>query len=58
MNYEQPVIIDHGSIADHTFTNAGGGSNDPEQCQGAATPPKDTRTCKLDCFGEYSCPSS
>jgi hypothetical protein len=55
MEYARAVIVDHGSIARHTFTNAGGGSNDPTQCQGVATPPKDTNACKYDCFGEYSC---
>lgn len=54
MDYERPDVIDHGSIADHTFTRAGGGTNDPSQCQGRATPPKDFRVAKLDCFGEYS----
>lgn len=58
MKYETPTVMDHGSIAEHTFTRAGGGSNDPDMCQGAANPPKDWRECKLDCFGEYSCPSS
>lgn len=57
MIYERPVVIDHGSIADHTFTNAGGGTSDGS-CSGVATPPKDMNECKLDCFGEYSCPSS
>ncbi len=54
MQYEQPRIIDHGTIVEHTFTNAGGGTNDPSQCQGRASPPKDYRVAKLDCFREYS----
>lgn len=55
MGYQTPMIKDHGSISAHTFTNAGGGTNDPDQCQGRATPPKDTNECKLDCFNEWSC---
>lgn len=53
MKYERPVVIDHGSIAEHTFTRAGGGESDGS-CQGRATPPKDNRSGKLDCFDEYS----
>lgn len=53
MEYEAPIIIDHGTIADHTY-GVGEGS---EPC-GVAMPPKDHRVCKLDCFGEYSCPGS
>ena len=59
MNYQRPTVIDHGTIADHTFTNSGSdGYNDPERCQGVARPAKDYNECKLDCFDEWSCPSS
>jgi hypothetical protein len=46
--YEQPTIRDYGSIADHTFTRAGGSG------------PKvgDWQVCKTDKFGEYSCSST
>jgi hypothetical protein len=43
--YEKPVVIDYGSIADHTFLGASG------------TPGKDTRMCTKDKFGDESCPS-
>ena len=45
--YQRPLIIDHGSIAQHTFTRAGGHG------------PKvgDWQVCKTDKFGEYSCSS-
>lgn len=58
MEFEQPVVIDHGTIADHTYTNSSSYTGETSGCNGVATPPKDTRTCKLDCFGEWSCPSS
>jgi hypothetical protein len=45
--YEPPMVTDHGSIAEHTFTRAGG------------DPPKvgDWQVCKTDKFSEYSCTS-
>jgi hypothetical protein len=53
MDYVKASIVDHGSIARHTFSNANGNS-DP--CTpGQADPPKDTNAGKYDCFGEYSC---
>jgi hypothetical protein len=53
MIYEAPKLIEHGSIAQHTFTNAGGG--EATWCNGVAVPPKDTQECHLDCFSEWSC---
>jgi len=44
MTYEKPVVVDFGSIADHTFVTGG-------------TPRKDTRTCTKDNHGDESCPS-
>lgn len=58
MEYEEPTIVDHGTIADHTYTNSSSYDGSTDGCSGVATPPKDTRECKLDCFGEYSCPTS
>lgn len=52
------MITDYGSIADHTFTNAGGGTADPDLCRGNANPPKDRIPCALDCFSEWSCPGA
>ena len=49
--YEAPVVVDYGSIVEHTLTRETTvtcGDNDP---------PKDWRTCKLDKFCEWSCPS-
>jgi hypothetical protein len=51
MDYVKASIVDHGSIARHTFSNAGKAGLYP----GQADPPKDTNACKYDCFGEYSC---
>lgn len=48
MEYEKPVIVDLGSIAQHTF----GGTN-----PGGQTPGKDTRACTKDNFGDESCPT-
>lgn len=58
MKYEAPQITDLGSIAEHTFTNNGGGTyTGPGNSQ--ASPPKDTDdTCKLDKFAELSCAGS
>jgi hypothetical protein len=58
MQYEAPKITDYGSIVENTFTNAGGGSNNPDRCQGNANPPKDKTPCSLDCFSEWSCPGA
>jgi len=55
MTYEAPKLIEHGSIAQHTFTNASGDPVAPVGCNGVATPPKDSRQCGLDCFSEWSC---
>jgi len=44
MIYEKPVVVDFGSIADHTFAATG-------------TPRKDTRLCTKDTHGDESCPS-
>jgi hypothetical protein len=46
MKYEAPVVIDFGSISDHTFVHV----ND----QGH-TVHKDHIVCETDKFGEYSC---
>jgi hypothetical protein len=54
MKYEAPRISDLGSIAEHTFANAGGGVTAGGS---GMVPPKDTAVCKLDRFGEYSCGS-
>ena len=56
MTYESPKLIEHGSIAHHTFTNSHGG--EPvfgDGCSGVGTPAKDTQVCHLDCFSEWSC---
>ena len=54
MKYEAPRVKDLGSIAEHTFTNAGGGTyTGPGNSQ--AVPPKDSTECHLDNFGEWSC---
>jgi hypothetical protein len=44
MTYEKPLVVDFGSIADHTFVMTG-------------TPRKDTRACTKDNHGDESCPS-
>lgn len=49
MHYTAPLVVDYGSIADHTFTrcsDATGGGDDP---------PKDYQICEHDKFGECSC---
>jgi hypothetical protein len=43
-SYERPVIVDLGSIVEHTFVSGG-------------TPRKDTKACTKDNFGDESCPS-
>jgi hypothetical protein len=47
MKYEKPTVVDYGSIANHTFLGAIGG-----------TPPKDTRMCTKDNHGDESCPAA
>jgi hypothetical protein len=44
MTYERPIVVDFGSIADHTFVTGG-------------TPRKDTRLCTKDNHGDESCPT-
>lgn len=44
VRYEKPVVIDYGSISEHTFTRCGGDEH-----------PKDWQTCALDKFDECSC---
>lgn len=56
MRFEQPTIIDHGSIAEHTFFRCESGS--PQQFMGQDPPPKDFRDFPLDKFGECSEPAS
>jgi hypothetical protein len=46
---ERPLIVDYGSIAEHTFTRC------PPADPGA--PPKDFTVCPEDKFDECSCPS-
>ena len=48
MRYVTPGIIDYGSIADHTFTNAGG------TCTTGTVPPKNVQPRCRDNFCEYS----
>lgn len=43
--YEAPVILDHGSIADHTFDNPGKGD-------------KSSTVMETDKFGEFSHPAA
>lgn len=47
MKFEHPEIIDHGSIADHTFFRCDSGNPD-------ASIPKDFRDFGTDKFGECS----
>jgi hypothetical protein len=44
MQYEKPLIVDYGSIGEHTFAGPG-------------PPRKDTRLCTKDNFQEESCPT-
>jgi hypothetical protein len=44
MQYEAPVVVDFGSIADHTFANVPSGRGR-----------KDFRVCATDKFGDFSC---
>lgn len=46
MKFERPTIIDHGSIAEHTFLRCPSGEGD--------WPPKDYRDFPLDKHGECS----
>ena len=48
MRYERPEIIDHGSIAEHTFYRCESGNPD------GWAPPKDFRDFPHDKFGECS----
>jgi hypothetical protein len=51
--YMAPVIVDYGSIADHTFGEGAKG-----ECQGQATPPKSGNTEYItDCFDDFSHPA-
>ena len=43
IRYERPTVVDHGSIARHTFTRCGGTDH-----------PKDWQQFPLDKFGECS----
>lgn len=47
IEFAQPTITDHGTIAEHTFTRCSGGNED-------ASMPKDWRDFPLDRFGECS----
>jgi hypothetical protein len=49
MKYEKPVVVDFGSIAEHTFTRCEGATG------GAGAPPKDEIICGHDNHGECSC---
>jgi hypothetical protein len=44
--YERPLIVDYGSIVEHTFS----------RCPPEGGPPKDFRLCPEDKFEECSCP--
>ena len=48
MRYEQPAVVDHGSIAAHTFSRCASGDPSPD------APPKDFEDFPLDNFGECS----
>jgi hypothetical protein len=48
MKYEAPVVIDFGSISDHTFQHVNNTGH---------TVHKDHIVCETDKFGEYSCGS-
>lgn len=54
MRFENPEIVDHGSIAEHTFTRCG--NADPTSFMGINPPPKDKDNFRLDKFGECSDP--
>jgi hypothetical protein len=45
--YERPLIVDYGSIVEHTFS----------RCPPEGGPPKDFNPCPPDKFEECSCPS-
>ncbi len=49
MRYNAPLVVDYGSIAEHTFTRCPGGTG------GEGDPPKDYQMCEHDKFGECSC---
>jgi hypothetical protein len=57
MKYSAPSIKDLGSIAEHTFGEGDTNPNNPAVRMGLGPSSKDHRVCKLDDFGEYSCPS-
>jgi len=46
VKYVAPVVVDFGSISDHTFTHTNSHGNVVH---------KDTIQCELDKFGEFSC---
>lgn len=46
MKYEAPVVVDFGSISDHTFQHVN---------KTGHTVHKDHIVCETDKFGEYSC---
>jgi hypothetical protein len=48
MRYEVPVVVDYGSIAEHTFTHVNPHGKPVH---------KDHNVCQTDKYGEYSCPS-
>lgn len=47
IEFERPTIMDHGTIAEHTFTRCAGGNED-------AFMPKDWQDFPTDKFGECS----
>ena len=49
MRYNAPLVVDYGSIADHTFTTCPGGTGNSD------APGKDWQVCEHDKFGECSC---
>ena len=48
MRYNAPLVVDYGSIAEHTFTRCPGGNSEADM-------PKDYQVCEHDKFGECSC---
>jgi hypothetical protein len=48
VTFEYPMVVDHGSITEHTFSRCASGNPEP------GAPPKDFRDFPQDSFGECS----
>jgi hypothetical protein len=61
MKYEAPVVIDYGSISEHTYARSGITGINPvtgKACATFSNKQGDFRVCELDKFCEYSCPGA